>query len=369
MGQAILDAAVAKKGTGSKMNVDPKKVKQPDGQYEYRLGGKGGEKSDTDSDGFMEIDCSGLVSDALKDAGYTMGSFGTHDLFNGEDLTPFSKKHFDVISKGRKDLGNLQNGDLILMKQNTGGGQHIVIFAGYTEKKPYIPHAIVFFIGGAGDQEPFVTIGKQSLLPKSINGANHNVDYAKKYFDKEKLKLISNEISTRIYTKSISYTEIYNEKEISHLINSHIKIIDELDKKHDKRTIIYIIGHSLGGWNGAHLTEQLSNNGYTTEMLITLDPVGTHHYSSLLGADIYCSEPNVKATKWINIRCEGGSYNFPDFVADLGGQWISANATPTIQATTSIHHENADGLFTIKIGTSGKSALDNLIESIQGKLK
>ncbi len=234
---------------------------------------------------------------------------------------------------------------------------------------PYLPHAIIFFIGGAGDQEPFVSFRDKSLLPKIVNGANYNIDYAKQCFISKARKLSPNEITPRILTKSISYNNLNETKEIENLINTRIKTIDESDKKHGKRALIYIVGHSLGGWNGAYLTEQLSRKGYSTEMLVTLDPVGTHHYSTLLAADVYSSEPNVKSNKWINIRCEGGSYNFPDLVADVGGQWKPSKIKPTIEATTPIHHENADGLFTVKIGTSGKSALDHLIESIQSKLK
>ncbi|MDD3467885.1 MAG: NlpC/P60 family protein, partial [Campylobacterales bacterium] len=146
MGINVLIAGATKfgVGTGSKFNVDPNQVKNPTAGYEYNLGGKG---SNIDHDPFLEADCSYLVSTALKDAGYNISAFGTHDVYDKGSLTSFATKNFDTISTDKQPT-NLQPGDLILLKQNTGGGQHIVIFSGYTADGKII------FYGSQGSTGP-----------------------------------------------------------------------------------------------------------------------------------------------------------------------------------------------------------------------
>jgi len=238
-----------------------------------------------------------------------------------------------------------------------------------TQKINITPHALLFFIGGAGDQEPFVTVQDMAILPKEVmgfglNGENYNITYARNIFIKNISKLI---IKDKIKPILIGYHRINDSKEIDDLI-SLIKFYNQIDKKYNKKTLIYIIGHSLGGWNGAHLTQQLDKHGYDTEMLITLDPVGVHYVTSLRLADIYKYEPTVKAKLWINIRTTPKSSNFPDWVASAGGQWsIPSNAT-FHNYKIDMHHENADGLFTAKI-IQQNSAMDMLINSLQVKMK
>ncbi|MCX6061574.1 MAG: hypothetical protein NT103_04910 [Campylobacterales bacterium] len=85
MGLNVLIGAVKKFdiGTGSPYGITPNTVKNPYAKYEYLLGGKG---CNTDYDPFLEADCSYLVSEALKAAGYNIPAFGTHDLFEGDTL-------------------------------------------------------------------------------------------------------------------------------------------------------------------------------------------------------------------------------------------------------------------------------------------
>ncbi|MHB8099101.1 MAG: hypothetical protein ACYDD5_05905, partial [Sulfuricurvum sp.] len=238
------------------------------------------------------------------------------------------------------------------------------------EKKPYIPHAIVFFIGGAADQEPFIPMNK-TLSEFITNGANHNIDDARHAFNIEKAKIDSILLETRVRTATYGYSDIYTSTQITHLIDTRIKLYDETDKKHGKRTLIYIVGHSLGGWNGAHLTELLSSHGYTTEMLITLDPVGTNYATTLIGAKIYNSEPNVKANHWINIFTDQklwkNKIKIPNRVTDIGGQWIP-NPKPSISAVADINHANAGSMFLIKLANH-KSPCQLLLESLEKELK
>ena len=89
----------------------------------------------------------------------------------------------------------------------------------------------------------------------------------------------------------VGYHEIYGDKNIK---------IFFIDKIPSKNTAIYIIRHSLGGWNGAHLTNKLFKKGYKSKMLTTLDPVGKGLLINV--ADIYYNDPLVMAENWIDIR-------------------------------------------------------------------
>lgn len=87
-----------------------------------------------DSQHRLGVDCSSFVWRGLKEAGYNVPErpFTTHSLFNGNEITASAQKNFDVISKddARKPSGDLQQGDIILMKR-ADGNQHVAIFKGY----------------------------------------------------------------------------------------------------------------------------------------------------------------------------------------------------------------------------------------------
>lgn len=92
-------------------------------------------EQDLDGDGLKGVDCSSFVWRSLRNAGYDVGSspFSTHALFNGRNVTAYSREHFDVIggADARKANGPLQPGDVILFKDKDSGGQHVGIFKGY----------------------------------------------------------------------------------------------------------------------------------------------------------------------------------------------------------------------------------------------
>lgn len=90
---------------------------------------------DLDGDGRKGVDCSSFVWRGLRNAGYDVpaAAFTTRDLFNGRDVTPYARRHFDVVAadQARRPNGSLQRGDILMFKDKSGTGQHVGIFQGY----------------------------------------------------------------------------------------------------------------------------------------------------------------------------------------------------------------------------------------------
>lgn len=93
---------------------------------------------DLDGDGRYGVDCSSFVWRGLKNAGFdvpgdTAAGFTTHTLFNGNRITPFAQKNFDLIpaNEARRPQGSLQPGDIVLF---AGTWQHVGVFKEYDEK-------------------------------------------------------------------------------------------------------------------------------------------------------------------------------------------------------------------------------------------
>ncbi|MBN6077661.1 hypothetical protein HYE59_08985, partial [Aggregatibacter actinomycetemcomitans] len=116
----------------------------------------------------------------------------------------------------------------------------------YIEKR-----ATVIFIGGAADQEPYY-----------FQGPYENINMVEFEFSNN-LKLFS-QISNKVNSIILGYNHVYSESDIQTNVLNKIKSYE----------LVYIIGHSLGGWNAAHLSRILKDKGYNVKMLITLDPVG-----------------------------------------------------------------------------------------------
>lgn len=135
-----------------------------------------------------------------------------------------------------------------------------------------------------------------------------------------------------------------------------------IDKIENKDIPIYIVGHSLGGWNSAHLCKRLVNDGYNIRMLVTLDPVG-EGILVYVGSDIYKEpETNPCAKTWINISCIPIDEDQSDKVADFGERWFPKNG-PTIYYESKCSHAEVLKMFMENI-LQGKSAFDLLIEDI-----
>lgn len=149
-------------GTGSKPGTPAGKVNNPDAQYEYGQVGRLG--LDTNNNGIREVDCSALVYNAMRGAGYYLpgsstSSFTTRTLFQGDNLTQVAKDNFtsfeakDVLT-GKADL---KPGDILLFKGVNGNtNQHTAIFYGYDESGK------LMFYGSQTSTGPgIVTINKE----------------------------------------------------------------------------------------------------------------------------------------------------------------------------------------------------------------
>lgn len=198
---------------------------------------------------------------------------------------------------------------------------------------------VAFFIGGAGDKESYY-----------FSGTPHgNVTVAQAELDSR----IANAGKGEFYQSHyLGYNEVRGEDDIQE------KVLNVIPSK---STPIYIIGHSLGGWNGAHLSQILSDKGYDVAILVTLDPVGEGFWV-WLGSDIYRTTPTPKAQFWINIRATPTKPDQSDGVADLGEQWIVTKG-PNMNYTIDANHYNAGIMFRSRLG-QGPSAADLVFNAI-----
>ena len=127
---------------------------------------------------------------------------------------------------------------------------------------------------------------------------------------------------------------------------------------------VHLVGHSLGGWNGAHLSQILVEKGYKVKALVTLDPVG-EGMMVWMGSDIYLSKPTPKAEFWINVRADAKKPDSSDGVADFGERWIPQGANVSVVAD--IHHYDAGRMFSVMM-PQGYSPYDYVKRSIQEDL-
>ncbi|EMG0736309.1 hypothetical protein V3F60_004063 [Salmonella enterica] len=238
---------------------------------------------------------------------------------NGEIIFPSGKSG---IKKGQLDLSINESG----VDKQVG-----------TESKK----VVLFVFGGAADAEPYYTEGPNWNCAPIYNKVVDEYTYNTK-------------LGVFIH-KYYAYNMAKGD--------SDIKIIKDLIP--DRETSVYIIGHSLGGWNGAHLSQILTDDGYNIAMLVTLDPVG-EGFLVWLGSDIYFSEPEPKAKKWINIRAAPSSPDGSDDVADFGERWIVTSG-PNVNETIDENHRFADRIF-FKELSDKKSAFDHVKESIDSLL-
>jgi hypothetical protein len=201
----------------------------------------------------------------------------------------------------------------------------------------------VFYIGGAGDKRPYLGQGPngnivvvQNKFYSRITSAGLNRNYEQYY---------------------LGFDDINSGTKIKANVTNNIP---------SKSTPIYIVGHSLGGWSGAHLSRIISEQGYKVMMLITLDPVGKR---LVVGENsgLYRKDPHVVAKSWINIYVKPKNKNFSDLVAEEGGRWVpeypAASRIPDIFQTTGISHAYAHEMFVEK-WSNGLSASDYLLSNI-----
>ncbi len=125
---------------------------------------------------------------------------------------------------------------------------------------------------------------------------------------------------------------------------------------------IYIVGHSLGAWEGAALTSQ---EGYHAKMFISLDPVGTRYRYT---GDISFAEPSVSADTWINILAQPKQSDRSDTIADWGKR-AGLKGNPARRDTANFHHAEALELMKYQPSYPGRSAWDLLQNQIENKLR
>lgn len=199
--------------------------------------------------------------------------------------------------------------------------------------------AIVLFVGGAGDKESYY-----------FSGPFGNVNEAMTGFDNRNLDLTK---LGKYKSQWLGYNEVRGKKDIQKNVLNIIPY---------KSCPIYIVGHSLGGWNGAHLTSVMSEWGYRINMLVTLDPVGEGALV-WLGSDIYGDQPTPVADFWINIKAMPSKPDQSDSVADFGEKW-EVLCGPDVNVTMDTNHANAPAMFTRPVA-EGKSASDLMFEAIR----
>lgn len=202
----------------------------------------------------------------------------------------------------------------------------------------------IFYIGGAGDKRKFLP------LPSFIAGPFRNILDAKNQLDKRtadlrKLRLIGD------FWRG--YYEVYGDANIKANVLRYLP---------DKSVPVMIVGHSLGGWNGAHLSSTLTKFGYKVELLVTLDPVGEGSIVSAT-SDIYGDTPQPAAKYWINIRAKPKDSNFSDTVANFGEQW-NIKSGPQLNQVVDVNHADAGIMFTKPIN-GAKSAADIMTDMIR----
>ena len=189
--------------------------------------------------------------------------------------------------------------------------QHIELPLSFKDYLKVRERVVVFFIGGAGDKESYY-----------FQGPFNNIKEVKDLFEE---KLSNKKYYSGVY---LDYSDVYDDIE-----NSVIKNIASFD------TNIYIVGHSLGGWNGAHLSQILTDKGYKIQMLITLDPVGEGKIV-FIGSRIYRQKPKPKAYFWINILAMPTEPDSSDDIAEFGERWMIITG-PNINNNMDINHYNA----------------------------
>jgi len=196
---------------------------------------------------------------------------------------------------------------------------------------------VVVLVGGAGDKKRFLG-----------NGPNHNIQPAEaplRRFVEHNVELGPRKTFEVLY---LGYYEIFEDARIQ------ANVMPSLT---DLGTKVYIVGHSLGGWNGAHLSKILTDKGYDVKMLITLDPVGKSPTLELW-SKIYNTLPVPAAKKWINIKAQPSHSNITDVVAWAGEKWIITSG-PDINVTVDVNHAEAISMLYASLD-GGESAFQML---------
>lgn len=252
-----------------------------------------------------------------------------------------------VEVNGKKEVQNGTGEVLDLFIKEDWAGEEIAVMPYLKQETKKISaitivkkRIVTLFIGGAADKNSYYTISPTELIK---DGA------ATPY-----LNWVKSVKSIEHYTLYFGYEEVFRDEHVAGLC-TYIG---------STKTPVYIIGHSLGGWNGAHLSQILTDKGFHIEMLITLDPVGK---GAMVWAasDIHYEIPTPKADFWINISAMPNKDDSSDVIADFGERWIPETG-PDVNYISKAHHREVRRMFNENI-CQGKSAFQLLKEYITKK--
>jgi hypothetical protein len=231
------------------------------------------------------------------------------------------EKEIFYLFSGGKLKGNKLNANIQISK----GKDKFKIYAYVgksttptTNVEVYYKKTVAFFIGGAGDKKSYAGSGPTEIIKDEVSLPFALIAPINDY--------------TGVY---LGYYEVYKQSRIDANVIAYLK--DKIGYQ------VYIIGHSLGGWNGAHLYEKLKAQGYNTRVLITLDPVGTKRGVTAV-SDIYYDYPNPISSYWLNTKTEPEENEVDDYIAFSGGQW-EPSGTMLVDYRSKLHHREAGKMF------------------------
>ena len=199
---------------------------------------------------------------------------------------------------------------------------------------------MAFFIGGAGDKRRYCGYGPTELVRKAAL-----VPFVRRI---GRCALVSARM------EYLGYEEIHGEGNINVSVLTCIPGIE---------IPVYIIGHSFGGWNAAHLCRYLADAGYNVRMLVTLDPVGGGLVARMDHSLYARPEVSPHARFWINVSCRPRSGNVSDAVASLGRRWYP-QVGPDVYHESPFSHADVADMF-MEAVAQGRSAMDLLEADIR----
>lgn len=198
--------------------------------------------------------------------------------------------------------------------------------------------AVVLFIGGAADKRTYC-----------LAGPYRNITFAQLPFER---RLQQAGLADACQTHYLGYHEVCDEASVRREIDARVP---------DRTMPVHLVGHSIGAWSAAHLTQWLGEHGYRVETLVTLDPVGAGLMVRLCSR-LRFAVPRPRPRLWINVRATPSRPDASDLVAWLGRKW-ALGTQPDIDAALDLNHANARALFLTPLPT-GHAAADYVLDAI-----
>lgn len=260
---------------------------------------------------------------------------------------------------------------------------------------------IVVFIGGAGDYDKFSGIGPSHIMGKrqaayvsSLYSKFKNVTISGDIYNNDKhaveLECVYPATANEKYRVRCYY---YGYDKAESALYEKIKA-DLLDQQRSEVIGIIIVGHSLGGWKAAKLSEKLEmlKECPPIDLLATLDPVGETYFTVLQLE----SQPKPNVKFWMNVSSHGiaqttkyvkeepqnvpldlqhptfkkeSKFNFDNLVASAGNRWdLDGNKIVNINIVApEIGHADASKMMRTSAGrVSINSKMAEITKSLVG---